>query len=79
MYCKECKFWTRDKAWNFEKHRKESSLSEVMGECSCPKFFYDQWCDGGLSDGLAYWDSESYAASFKTGQDFGCIHFETAI
>jgi len=47
------------------------------GECYCRKFKYN----GNIkninnSDELVYWDSECYKAAFKTGGNFGCIHFE---
>lgn len=27
-------------------------------------------------DGMTYWDSEGYSASFETGPQFGCVHWE---
>lgn len=54
------------------------------GECACPKFKYNDIEDVDPetgeallveADSLLYWDDESYAAHFITGEDFGCIHW----
>lgn len=54
------------------------------GECTCQKFKYDYPKDVDPktgealpieADNLLYWDDETYAAHFVTGEDFGCIHW----
>jgi hypothetical protein len=51
--------------------------SEDFGECGSEKFVYSARVQPGSgSDRLLYWDCEGYMASFRTGRDFGCIHFE---
>jgi len=62
--CKTCKWWSEA---NKELWRGDG------GDCACEKFVYE----GPLEpDGLTYWDAENYDASFRTGPDFGCIHWE---
>ena len=72
--CATCRFWKRSEGFDAEYHGPHS------GECSSPKFVYggETWGDAFRTpkDGLEYWDSESYAAGFKTGEDFGCVHHE---
>ena len=66
MKCMNCRYWDRGGYKNY-----------LVGTCKNDKFVYTG--DGEYEtqvDGLGYWDSESYAAGFETGQDFGCIHFE---
>lgn len=60
--CSNCVFWKRGKG--------------RQGKCSCPKFVYAGYKPRIPRDGLGYWDHEGYAASFSTGEAFGCIHFE---
>lgn len=63
--CKNCKHWKR---YDFsEKHT-------YMGTCSSIKFVYKE---DPSKDSLEYWDYEDYSAGFATGEDFGCIHWET--
>ncbi len=59
--CNTCKFWTREK-------------DTIIGDCICPKFVYSGDGQSPDTDGLGYWDYESYKAGFDTGQEFGCIH-----
>lgn len=49
-----------------------------FGECSCPKIIYDadDMRNENTPDAFLYEDSEQYNAWHRTGQDFGCIHFE---
>jgi hypothetical protein len=67
--CKNCKYYTAPE----NKYKKKDK-----GTCSCEKFIYDDWSDEiyPLNDKLAYWDYESYYASFYVGSNFGCIHFK---
>ena len=44
-----------------------------MGTCSSEKW---KEGDGDMPDGVSYTDYEEYRAMFKTGRDFGCIHFK---
>ncbi len=68
--CRTCKFWKRV-ASDFDK----SYHGEHAGECGNEKFVYE---DKVSTDGLRYWDYEGYSAGFETGEDFGCIHHQTA-
>ena len=71
MKCKNCKFWNAKKLEDYE----IKSGRTQHGDCSSEKFTYN--CDGNRqSDGLEYWDYESYSAGFSTGPDFGCVNFE---
>lgn len=64
--CNECKHWTRDGTGYF-------------GSCNNPKFVYkDELAIQLPIDGLIYLDAKGYSASFETGQNFGCIHFQCA-
>lgn len=66
--CKNCKFWERESHEEFEKPK-------CYGQCSNPAFVYGPDSNNYPKNGLTYWDSEAYAAGFRTGEDFGCIHF----
>lgn len=44
------------------------------GNCNCGKIVYLRRKIDCPKDGAAYWDFEQYAAGFKTGPDFGCVH-----
>lgn len=70
--CKNCRYWTRYMPESYEVYR------EHFGTCHHERFLY-----GGVvgyhpdnSNSLYYWDFESYAAGFATGEDFGCVHWE---
>lgn len=73
--CKNCTHWTRHdivrwdgpKATIVGKH-------EYLGDCACPKFVYTVAEGDTPRDGLGYDDAECYAASFETGEGFGCVH-----
>jgi hypothetical protein len=46
------------------------------GDCSCPKFIYEQDLDNiAPDDSLVYWDYEGCGADFHTCPNFGCIHW----
>jgi hypothetical protein len=70
--CKECKFW------NVVPDGPNSHITTVNYQyCTLngSKFLYNPYTeDICTSDSLIYWDKASYAASFQTGPDFGCIH-----
>jgi hypothetical protein len=71
MNCKTCKHW--------EHHPKRDV--EHYGACSNPNFIYgtaqyDRDREKSKFNELFYWDSESWAAGFETGENFGCIHWE---
>lgn len=71
--CKTCKHWKRSSGFDAEYHGAHS------GECRSLKFVYSGDSPGEPRtppDGLEYWDAESYAAGFRTGEDFGCVHHE---
>ena len=60
--CKTCGHWKRsDGRYGFAR----------MGGCDSDKWEYK---GDDLVDGVAYADYEGYSASFKTGENFGCIH-----
>lgn len=71
MKCSDCKHWERYTDKSIIKSRGEHS-----GECDSDKFVNLEWADKSITDQLMYWDYESYAAGFFTGENFGCIHFE---
>lgn len=76
--CEECRWWERCIA-------KDLFLDAPdplhVGDCSCAKFVYigdtssKEWTETPI-DGMAYCDYELYQASFKTGAQYGCVHFE---
>lgn len=45
------------------------------GGCNSDKFVEESWGDPMPEDGMLYWDYEGYSAGFRTGPDFGCVHF----
>lgn len=44
-------------------------------DCDSDKFEYTGQGGETPTDGLSYWDTESYSAGFKTDKGFGCIHW----
>lgn len=76
MKCQHCKWWKRDIGWDFVNRKRIEDPTIVMGDCSCDKLKYAD-SDHVIQDGLIYWDVECYSAGMKTGQDFGCVHFES--
>lgn len=48
---------------------------DVMGGCSCPKFFKDSPTISIILDDLVYWGPEGNIG-FMVGKDFGCIHWK---
>jgi hypothetical protein len=60
--CKYCRFWVRDS-------------DGPVGDCSNPKFVdaSDYQTETPI-DGLSLWGDDG--ASFSTGAEFGCVHFE---
>lgn len=72
--CKECRWWDRTNSM-IEMFTKSSDY----GICSHGKFNYCEGFsqfNGTTDDYLVYCDGEGYHASFETGADFGCIHWE---
>lgn len=63
--CKNCKFWKRF----------TEKILEHEGECSNEHFVDISQSEDCPNDGLGYGDSEGYEARFRTGENFGCIHF----
>lgn len=61
--CKNCSCWVR------------RGNSDAYGKCKSEKFLYQETDEDSKKDELIYWDYESYSAGFKTGENFGCIHF----
>ncbi len=63
--CETCAYWEQED----DKFTRERYPD--MGDCNSEKFEY-----GGdnLPDGLTYGDYEGFAAWFRTGRHFGCIH-----
>ena len=76
-HCKNCKYWERQPPDSyFSRH-----YPNGRGECSNENFVYtgDKDIPKSIEQHgawLDYSDTESYAASFRTGPEFGCIHFE---
>lgn len=77
MICSTCKFWKRNEPL-------KPGTQNRFGVCSNDaKFRYcgEIWESDRAEmspDCLQYWDSESYSASFETGESFGCIHHQSA-
>jgi hypothetical protein len=72
--CGSCEHWVR-----FTDVGAIKFHGAYSGKCKSPKFVY---CGANQKtpqktpkDGLSYWDYESYAAGFDTGEDFGCVHW----
>ena len=70
--CKNCKYWTQHVGPYKDTH---------FGSCSNEKFVYTftSLNKDVPDDGLGYWDEECYKAYFETGENFGCIHFESKV
>ena len=73
--CKNCSLWYA-KGDDF-------GYKDNHGYCDSDKFMYGGEWDSEVTDeylkkndGLIYEDCEGYAASFETGENFGCIHFK---
>lgn len=66
--CKKCNHWQRNNVkWG----------KRGFGDCHCEKFKYDPEVEAVTpTDCLTYTDAESCDAYFKTGENFGCIHFK---
>jgi hypothetical protein len=62
--CVSCRHWTR--------HAHNGAHS---GKCQSSAFSYGAQTTA--HDGLAYWDDEEYGASFSTGENFGCVHWDS--
>ena len=62
-HCENCLYWKSD----------DRKATPHMGTCSSEKW---EEGDDDMPDGVSYTDYEGYSAMFKTGQDFGCIHFK---
>ena len=78
--CKDCTFWTPWTSYTNGKHIKPQTRRQHFGTCNHPAFHYehDDNLDEGIlwtSDSLVYSDREMYAATFETGEDFGCVQF----
>ena len=69
--CKNCKFYNpinEKEYWSNERN---------FGKCTCKKIQYtEELTKKPTDDMLLYWDCEDYAADFKVGKNFGCIHFK---
>ena len=77
--CKYCLFWEREQFEVGLLSEEDSPGPKPLhrGICSSSKFKdTSENLNSPELDGLAYSDLESYAASFTTGPNFGCIHFE---
>jgi hypothetical protein len=85
--CKTCRHWKRlfilmpdDRYFLLEDIKKNvsgdfSCKQSKIGSCTCDKFIYGENEDT-PEDGLSYTDSEEYSAQLRTGENFGCIHWE---
>lgn len=65
--CKNCKFWERDDGI--------LDMPKAQGECHNTNFIYTGTLEINEPDEFVYSDYEGYAASFYTGENFGCVHF----
>lgn len=66
--CRSCRWWTR----NTLPTRRSSH-----GRCTHAAFEFAAGPGSPLrDDGVAYWDVELRGATFETGAEFGCVHFE---
>jgi hypothetical protein len=66
--CETCKFWKR-----------YTTNSQFHGKCHNSKFIYYYSTDDSpflITNNLIYWDYDIEAATFCTGETFGCIHWE---
>lgn len=63
--CGTCKHWVRT----------PDRRGTHFGECGSEKFVYSVY-DPTPIDGLRYWDTDDYMASFNTGENFGCNAWE---
>ena len=68
--CKNCASWLRCIPMKYE-------IRDIthQGVCKHTAFVYSSDDCIAPIDGLVYWDADSYAAGFNTGENFGCIHF----
>jgi hypothetical protein len=65
--CKNCMYWTPTA---------KDDGKVGFGDCDCDKFVEDTFSiQTYQTDWLVYADFEGYAASFTTGENFGCIHW----
>ena len=77
MRCERCAHWTEE----LDRTRIAPDTFDTVdagraGKCSCPSFIYTGGMDLDVpTDGVIYWDADSYAAGFLTGPEFGCIHW----
>lgn len=69
--CKNCKYFSPQED-DFFKER----YPFLWGKCNSEKFVYTGDLATIEKDGMAYWDSEGYAAGFSVAEEFGCIHWE---
>ena len=69
--CENCKHW--------EGPDNMFDVKNIFGHCNSDKFFYADNLDktklNYYLDSLEYSDYEGYSAGFRTGKNFGCIHF----
>lgn len=68
--CKNCISWTRCINGKYDPVDKSH-----QGDCISNAFLYSDNNCVAPTNGLVYWDAESYAAGFQTGENFGCVHF----
>jgi hypothetical protein len=85
--CKTCRWWNRDDHETEWVRDKQDSIPIAQRRCECPKIVdmsgssasdLPQWRDL-TSDAAGYTDREGYGAHFRTGPDFGCIHWEEKV
>lgn len=82
--CKTCRWWDAKPLDEFADTEcgpapDYPSLKIVPRPCCCPLIVdvsNGKWNDLAL-DAAGYSDCEGYYATFRTGQDFGCIHHQT--
>ncbi len=75
--CENCKHWLLGhRTWYaVSEHSWIKCKNQDVGMCLSEKIVYADLEDTPI-DGASYKDGENYQASFMTGRNFGCIHFE---
>ncbi len=71
--CQNCQLWIRSQD---KTEPNTSRYGQLFGKCLSLHFIYVKHDQPVKQDDLAYWDAEGYATGLRTGQGFGCIHFE---
>jgi len=60
--CKTCNSWER--------------IGRSFGKCTCDKFALTSTSYDVPDDGFEYYGANDESADFRTGENFGCIHWK---